>query len=69
MSIKIIKIKSRHLPSANFNISKSFLEEVEYDETCGDQINVSKETRNEIKKFGEIFLLLKGEGVIKRGML
>jgi len=63
---RIIKIESQYLPGANFILSNSFLRTIPFEETKGEQINnVSEGIRNEIKKFGKIFLSLKKEGVVK----
>ncbi len=63
--IKIIKIEKAYFPGSNFTLSKSFLEEINFEETFGGQINVSKGIRNKILNFGKLFILLKKYGVVK----
>jgi len=62
---RIIKIESQYLPGAKFAIPSSFPNNTSFEETKGEQINISEDIRNEVKKFGEIFSLLKKEGVVK----
>lgn len=63
--IKIIRIEKRYLPDANFTISNRFLDQIDYLQIFNSQINVSKETRDEVKHFGEIFNLLRESGIAK----
>lgn len=63
--IKIVKIKSKYLPGANFILSNRFLENTDFEEILSDQINIPVEIRYIVKEFGELFMLLKKSAIVK----